>query len=514
MLPIIIGAVSLIAYGLFDEKSKPKAVKKMAKGGMFGESAKLKNIKDAYASDEMANQLRKKLKIKGDSLADKDVISFAYTDYGGGMIDKIAIAYFSEKYPKNIIKENTSYSGENAFVFGEVAKDWIEQTEDYPLGFDDFESYFYEKESEQENEDFSYFLDEISGEYSFDKEEVLSWLLKNRSGYYSMTTQGLDFSWDDLTKVLVDEGLIEKNEQYAKGGNVDIVRNPNKNSFEDMINWYFKNNGTPISKGDLMRMAYDDTKGVDSAIPQSIVGELDDTFFYVYDYQNSTFGELVDLRIKLKFSNVKVDVTIVVDGEVVYKDSLPSELQNATFHQALKYVFKHDEVEAFSIRPKQMMAKGGRLKAKKKKDYSQNRNTELDKMYMAEKKGKRVSQKVAQIERRDGTIFKRRNANQYGKVKGGNTYYEYSDNRSDKRVFLAEGGNISGFEAIVKKALKENNKWHFINEDVNGKNVQLKMYVGAKEVDVQIFKINGIHHGKMNYQNKTKTLAMIMGELK
>jgi len=78
----------------------------------------------------------------------------------------------------------------------------------------------------------------------------------------------------------------------------------------------------------------------------------------------------------------------------------------------------------------------------------------------------------------------------------------------------ANGGNILGFEAIVKKALKENNKWHFINEEVDGKNVQLKMYVGAKEVDVQIFKINGIHHGKMNYQNKTKTLAMIMGELK
>jgi hypothetical protein len=87
-------------------------------------------------------------------------------------------------------------------------------------------------------------------------------------------------------------------------------------------------------------------------------------------------------------------------------------------------------------------AKGGRLKAKKKKDYSQNRNPELDKMYMAEKKGKRVSQKVAQIERRDGTIFKRRNANQYGKVKGGNTYYEYSDNRTDSRKYLAKGGNL------------------------------------------------------------------------
>ena len=33
MIPFIIGAVSLIAYGLFDENSKPKTFKRMAKGG-------------------------------------------------------------------------------------------------------------------------------------------------------------------------------------------------------------------------------------------------------------------------------------------------------------------------------------------------------------------------------------------------------------------------------------------------------------------------------------------------
>ena len=94
-------------------------------------------------------------------------------------------------------------------------------------------------------------------------------------------------------------------------------------------------------------------------------------------------------------------------------------------------------------------AKGGSLKAKKKKDYSQNRNPELDKKYMAEKKGTRVSQKVAQIERRDGTIFKRRNANQYGRTKGGNTYVENRDNRSDKRVFLEKGGEVDTWENIL-----------------------------------------------------------------
>jgi hypothetical protein len=193
---------------------------KYAKGGMFGESAKLEFIGDAYASDEMADELRKKLKIKGDSLANKDVISFAYTDYGGDFLDKVAIAYFSEYYPENIIKENSGWGGENAFVFGEPAKEWIETTEDYPLGFEDFESYYYEKENEQQLEDFDYFLDEISRDYSFDKDAVLDWLLENRSGYYGITTQGLDFSWEDLTEELVNEGLIEKTDEdeYAEGG--------------------------------------------------------------------------------------------------------------------------------------------------------------------------------------------------------------------------------------------------------------------------------------------------------
>jgi hypothetical protein len=46
MLPIIIGAVSLIAYGLFEENNKPKAVKKMAKGGRLTASKKYGSISE------------------------------------------------------------------------------------------------------------------------------------------------------------------------------------------------------------------------------------------------------------------------------------------------------------------------------------------------------------------------------------------------------------------------------------------------------------------------------------
>jgi hypothetical protein len=76
---------------------------------------------------------------------------------------------------------------------------------------------------------------------------------------------------------------------------------------------------------------------------------------------------------------------------------------------------------------------------------------------------------------------------------------------------MADGGVTDSFEKKVKDAMKEPNKWHFISEEVDGKDVQLKMFVGTKEVDVQIFKINGIHaRMPRNYSGKRDTLKMIM----
>jgi 5-hydroxyisourate hydrolase-like protein (transthyretin family) len=139
-------------------------------------------------------------------------------------------------------------------------------------------------------------------------------------------------------------------DSYAKGGK--ITRNKNKNDYNSMFEFFVENNYQPIGKRDLINMAYESSNGIDSAIPQSMAGDVDNTAYYVYDYQTDKMGELVDLREKLKFSNVKVDVTIVQDDELKYGDDLPSELQNATFHQALNYVFKNDDVEKFAIRPK------------------------------------------------------------------------------------------------------------------------------------------------------------------
>lgn len=45
-------------------------------------------------------------------------LNFAYTDYGGSFLDKVVISY-----PENIVYERTSWNGENAFIFGEPAKE-------------------------------------------------------------------------------------------------------------------------------------------------------------------------------------------------------------------------------------------------------------------------------------------------------------------------------------------------------------------------------------------------------
>jgi hypothetical protein len=229
-----------------DLREEVRTTNNYAKGGMLGSDSRLEYVTDAYASDSLQEELKEKLGIETDSLQDNYVISFAYTDYGGDFMDKVAIAYFKENYPNNTLFENAGYNGENAYVFGEPAKEWIETTQDYPLGFEDIEDFYYEKTSEQENEDFNYFLDEIKGDYSFDKDEALQWLNENRGGYFGMTTQGLDFSFEDLTSELVSEGVIEPNEEdededFADGGGVEL--NGKKVGVAKRLkikNWYLK----------------------------------------------------------------------------------------------------------------------------------------------------------------------------------------------------------------------------------------------------------------------------------
>jgi len=79
---------------------------------------------------------------------------------------------------------------------------------------------------------------------------------------------------------------------------------------------------------------------------------------------------------------------------------------------------------------------------------------------------------------------------------------------------MADGGEIEDFEQKLKDAFKQTNKWHFLGGNINGHEVQLKVFVGVKECDVQIFKKDGLHVslGK-NYVGKRETMKMIMDAL-
>ena len=196
--------------------------KKLSRGGALGQSAKVQFLSEEYASEDLIDELKSKLKTRKsnikDNVEDNDVIAFAYTDYGGSIIDKYAIEYFLENHPNNIVVESQSYNGKNAFVFGKPAKEWMEETEDYPLGFEDFESYFYDKENEDFAEGIDYFITDLKRDYSFDEDEVRDSLLEQFSGYFSVTTSGLDYSEDRMIDYLKENELIEEN--LAKGGGV------------------------------------------------------------------------------------------------------------------------------------------------------------------------------------------------------------------------------------------------------------------------------------------------------
>lgn len=80
------------------------------------------------------------------------------------------------------------------------------------------------------------------------------------------------------------------------------------------------------------------------------------------------------------------------------------------------------QLEGFSAKK---MAKGGVIPRTKKAVAS-------DKNLRAMPKGERVSHPFAIIRKANGKVFKRRNANQFGKVEGGEVYHEYRSNRVDK----------------------------------------------------------------------------------
>lgn len=73
-------------------------------------------------------------------------VNFAYNSYGGYFYDNVVIQYMKEHHAENIVLENTSWNGCNAFLFGDVASEFLEESRNDVLGFEDLEDFYFTKE--------------------------------------------------------------------------------------------------------------------------------------------------------------------------------------------------------------------------------------------------------------------------------------------------------------------------------------------------------------------------------
>lgn len=167
--------------------------------------------RDFYASDELRDELRERL----DELpeADRVFVAFAYTDYGGDWLDVVATKYFEEEYGDITLVEKTVYFGKNCLVIGPIAREWIEETDSYLLGFRDFEEYFSNVEYEQFGKDMESFLDDLVRYEKYripDLDACMEWLYSEKQGQYGYTAQGVDFCSRYLTEDLLQAGMIER----------------------------------------------------------------------------------------------------------------------------------------------------------------------------------------------------------------------------------------------------------------------------------------------------------------
>ena len=155
-----------------------------------------------YSSDEMLTELKAKIN------PNDTVINFAYTDYGGDFFDKVCIAYFSEVHPESIVKENTGWSGENAFIFGEIAAEFKEVTDSYLLGFENIEELYYTMENDTRKEGIEFFIKDIDTDKFTVSEEIPTEFYEWVEGYCNVLQSGLDYCESDMIEKAIETGLI------------------------------------------------------------------------------------------------------------------------------------------------------------------------------------------------------------------------------------------------------------------------------------------------------------------
>ena len=184
----------------------------------------LKDLKEIvakqYVVDTTENFVLSELSDYPDSTL---IVVLMYNDYGGSLIDKALIRLFKDKYKDNILVKDIEYFGEVGYVYPttksqeyleNVVIELIEDSEDYPLGFQDLilEEYFFEVEEELIEEHLQVLYDDLKrNEKYYVVGRKNNWVNKSARCLYGeivVDTGGVITSESIIIKILVKNKLV------------------------------------------------------------------------------------------------------------------------------------------------------------------------------------------------------------------------------------------------------------------------------------------------------------------
>jgi hypothetical protein len=170
------------------------------------ESLTLKSFKEGKGFWADREEDIKELEAQG-LTDDSIIINFAYTDYGGHFIDRVAIEFF--KNEKCFRAYDTVYYGQNAILWGDVAKAFKEQSQNYPLGYAGLEDFYYQKEYEAQATTADELLEDYKNEEGEPltakaKQDCFGRLIDILSGYSIMSSGCIDFCESEVIEKLED----------------------------------------------------------------------------------------------------------------------------------------------------------------------------------------------------------------------------------------------------------------------------------------------------------------------
>ena len=129
----------------------------------------------------------------------KQYVNIAYSNYGGTFLDKVLISFIEKDHPNNIVSENSAWQGKNAFIFGDILPQLIEDTNNYLLKFETLEEYFCEMEQKEYDEYIDMLIDEgVINNLRYERDFVKQYLEENAN----ISTTGVEVEDYDLVEAV------------------------------------------------------------------------------------------------------------------------------------------------------------------------------------------------------------------------------------------------------------------------------------------------------------------------